>query len=141
MHNFNDFYQIFQKIENIYHGIKRSVSKHLPENLKFLTVEQIQILQLLWQNDRIKQTDISEHLNKDKPSISRIIQTMSSHDLIERMTPNADKRIKYICLTKLGKDIQESVEQSIQDSMDNVFSDYDTDEVDFLISLLDRAKH
>jgi DNA-binding MarR family transcriptional regulator len=141
MHNFTDFYQIFQKLENIYHGIKRNVSKHLPEHLKVLTVEQIQILQLLWLNDRIKQTEISVHLNKDKPSISRIVQTMSSHDLIERMTPNADKRIKYICLTKLGKDIQPAVEQAIQASMDHVFSDYDTDEVDFLVSLLDRAKH
>lgn len=140
MDNNQNFYDIFHKLETIYHGIKRTINGNLPEKLKFLTVEQIQILQLLWKNDKIKQTEISTILDKDKPSISRIVQTLSSHDLIERMTPSDDKRIKYICLTDLGKDVEESIKDAIYISLETVFSDYDSDEADFLLSLLERCK-
>lgn len=73
-----------------------------------ITVEQFTILALLWYQDGINQQDIAEAIDRDKTTVSRVINTMTKQGLVKRLK-GKDKRERLIHLTNYGKEIQDKL--------------------------------
>ena len=71
--------------------------------------EQMMVLFQLWEKDGIHQKQLVEDSFKDKTSITRGIHSLEKHNLVVRITDEADKRNKKIYLTKKGKDMEKMV--------------------------------
>lgn len=73
-----------------------------------ITAEQFSILVALWYKDGISQKEISEQLNRDKTTITRVLVNMKKNKLIKQVTDANDNRSNLIYLTAKGKAIQKA---------------------------------
>jgi DNA-binding MarR family transcriptional regulator len=71
-----------------------------------LTPEQWIVLVQLWQKDGQSQSSLSELTLRDKPTMSRIIDTMEKTGLVERSVDAQDARARLVKLTRQGKALQ-----------------------------------
>ena len=75
-----------------------------------ITAEQFSILAHLWYKDGLRQQEIAEGIDRDKTTVSRVLDTMVKQDLIQRVA-GKDKRERLIFLTKHGNEIQDRLVQ------------------------------
>lgn len=90
--------------------LSATLNRHLNRKFKAagleITTEQWLVLVCLWNKDKLTQQAISEQTFKDKASITRLLDTLSRHDLIERHSEPSDRRINLIHLTEKGKSLK-----------------------------------
>lgn len=73
-----------------------------------ITAEQFSILVTLWYRDGISQKEISEQLNRDKTTITRVLMNMKKAKLIRQVTDKNDNRANLVYLTPRGKALQQA---------------------------------
>ena len=71
-----------------------------------LTPEQWIVLVQLWRKDGQSQSALSEVTLRDRPTMSRILDTMERGGLVERVVDEHDARSRLIRLTRAGKALQ-----------------------------------
>jgi|1185.fasta_scaffold418161_1 DNA-binding MarR family transcriptional regulator len=71
-----------------------------------LTPEQWIVLVQLWEKDGQSQSALSERTLRDRPTMSRILDTMEKGQLIERSVDAHDARSRLVKLTRSGKALQ-----------------------------------
>ncbi len=71
-----------------------------------LTPEQWIVLVQLWREDGQSQSALSELTLRDRPTMSRILDTMEKSGLVERAINDRDARSRLIRLTRKGKALQ-----------------------------------
>jgi DNA-binding MarR family transcriptional regulator len=71
-----------------------------------LTPEQWVVLVRLWEKDGQSQSALSESTLRDRPTMSRIIDTMEKSGLVERGVDPGDARARLVRLTRTGKALQ-----------------------------------
>lgn len=74
-----------------------------------LTPEQWIVLVRLWERDHQSPSALSESTLRDRPTMSRILDTMEAHDLVRREPDEKDARAKVVSLTKHGKALQKKL--------------------------------
>jgi len=76
-----------------------------------VTVVQWIILMILWENDGQSQQRIADAVEKDKTTVTRLINGMEKRNLIVRIPDRADHRQKLIYLTSKGKALEQPLMQ------------------------------
>lgn len=71
-----------------------------------VTAEQFAILVLLSQEDGLPQQEISQRLERDKTTITRVLINLKKQKLIRQQGDAADSRAKQVYLTAQGKRLQ-----------------------------------
>jgi DNA-binding MarR family transcriptional regulator len=71
-----------------------------------LTPEQWIVLTQLWRKDGQSQSALSELTLRDRPTMSRILDTMEKSGLVERSVDEHDARSRLVKLTRTGKALQ-----------------------------------
>lgn len=74
-----------------------------------LTPEQWIVLVQLWQKDGQSQSALSELTLRDRPTMSRILDTMEKSGLVERHVDEQDGRSRLVKLTRSGKALREKL--------------------------------
>ncbi len=95
---------LYFEIELTARRIRQYGQNVLDSNGIGITVEQWLVLKVISENDGINQLGIGEILFKDKPTISRMVKTLSEKELIEKQPSATDLREFSIGLTKHGKE-------------------------------------
>ena len=73
-----------------------------------VTVEQFTILAQLWYQDGLRQQEIAEAIDRDKTTVSRVLNTMIKKGLVVRVQGN-DKRERLVHLTKHGRELRDKL--------------------------------
>ncbi|MCG2793668.1 MAG: MarR family winged helix-turn-helix transcriptional regulator [Weeksellaceae bacterium] len=68
-----------------------------------VTIEMIEVLYILWNKDYINQQEIVDKTNRNKASITSLIDNMTARGLVKRNADPTDRRNNLIALTKEGK--------------------------------------
>ncbi len=71
-----------------------------------ITIEQFSVLTVLWYEDGLMQQEIAKRLNRDKTTITRVINNMIRQNLVVRAPDKTDLRATMIFLTHFGKQMQ-----------------------------------
>ena len=71
-----------------------------------LTPEQWVVLVQLWERDGQSQSALSERTLRDRPTMSRILDTMEKSGLVTRVVDEHDARSRLVRLTRTGKALQ-----------------------------------
>ncbi len=71
-----------------------------------ITPEQFSVLTILWYQDGLPQQDIANRLNRDKTTITRLLDNMVKRNLVVRIPDKIDKRVRCIYLTHKGLKLQ-----------------------------------
>ena len=72
-----------------------------------VTVEQFSVLTVLFYENGINQQELSQRLDRNKTTITRVIANMERSKMIVRQTDKTDARGKLIFLTAKGRSIQQ----------------------------------
>ena len=115
--------------------LSATLNRHLNKKFKAaeleITTEQWLVLVCLWNKDKLTQQAISERTFKDKASITRLLDTLSRHDLIERHSEPTDRRINLIHLTEKGKRLEEQAMAIVKESFEQAITGITSQELLF----------
>jgi DNA-binding MarR family transcriptional regulator len=101
-----------------------------------ITTEQWGVLKCLWQEEGISQSEIAEKVNKDKASITRILDIMQKNNLIDRCDAELDRRSYRILLTEEGKSLESKLWLAAQTANEQIFRNLNQGERQELRKLL-----
>ena len=88
-------------------AINRRLATDFKEEGIDISPEQLTVLSLLWKKDRVTQQELCNITFKDKPNMTRLIDSLEEKGLAKRTTDQNDKRNNLIVLTPEGKAIEE----------------------------------
>jgi len=74
-----------------------------------ITPEQWIVLVRLWQRDGRTVSELSESTQRDRPTMSRILDSMEAHGLVRRTADEKDARARIIELTREGKSMRKKL--------------------------------
>jgi DNA-binding MarR family transcriptional regulator len=89
------------------HILHQQITAGFREHRIPVTVEQFAVLTVLFYKNGINQQEISESLNRNKTTMTRVIANMERSKLIVRKADATDARGKLLHLTAKGKLIQQ----------------------------------
>jgi len=115
------------------------LGRNFKENNFDITTEQWRILLDLWREDGQTQNSLAESTGKDEPSVSRIINTMEKHDLVQRTRHPHDRRTNLIYLTEAGKNLKEGLMSMGRKTNTQTTEGIDLEELTICIRVLDKV--
>lgn len=113
-------------------------NKELKDAGHELTFEQALVVFLLNFYDGLTQRDIAISLDKDSPSITRLIDELEGMKMLERRSDPNDRRAKNIYLTKKGKDVVPGIIDVTKVAFKKAFKGISEDEINVMQSVLKR---
>src|SRR5690606_1512107 len=112
--NITDFYNLLSG--RTPETFSKTLSRKFRENNILLTTEQCSILTVLWnEKNGCSQQVLADKTNRDKPSITRLIDNLEKENWVERRPHPTDRRQNLIFLTQKGKKIEEDVLAILQE--------------------------
>ncbi|WP_108805066.1 MarR family winged helix-turn-helix transcriptional regulator [Aquimarina sp. Aq107] len=127
-------------IGKIHYDFGFLVQKAFSENGLDLSKEQWSVLKRLRVNDGQSQNDLAFITHRDKTSMTRLVNTMESKDLVVRKSDENDRRVNRIFLTDYGKEVIEKVTPIMYDLIPAVQESLSNEEIENLIGTLKKIK-
>ena len=78
-----------------------------------ITPDQYTVMSYLWKNDGRTQQELCDETNKDKPSMTRLIDNLEKLNLVSRVADRTDRRNNLIYLTHTGRGLKEKTEDVV----------------------------
>lgn len=94
-----------------------------------LHIGQDQLLCRLWKEDGITQTQLSERLNCEPPTIANMVKALENYGLIYRQRDALDARVNRVYLTPKGQDIKEPIEKVWRKQQDKLLDGMSSEEL------------
>lgn len=73
--------------------------------------EQYELLQVLWEEDNVNQQTISKRLQKDKYNVTKLLNTLTKREFVQRKMSQTDRRNNFVVLTDKGREVQKALNQ------------------------------
>ena len=105
-----------------------------------LTKTQLIVLKNLDPLEGISQNDLAYITERDKTSLTRLIKTMEKKQLLYRTNSEADKRINFIHMTDLGKDLLKQAMPVIENIEQEIIRGISSKDIDLAIKILRQVQ-
>ena len=103
-----------------------------------ISMDQWMILGPIWQLESPSQKELGEICFRDKPSISRIIDSLEKKSLVVRVPDQIDHRIKRVVLTKAGKQLFYDVLPIMEKTREEVRGNIPEEEIQIFKKVLSK---
>lgn len=103
-----------------------------------LHIGQDQLLCRLSQKDGVTQSQLSESLNCEPPTIANTVKSLETYGLIERKRDGQDARVNRVYLTEKGKEIIAPVKKVWRHEQDKLLEGMTAEELVLLKDLLKK---
>lgn len=91
-------------------SMKQYVQRKIREDNLDLTYEMVQVLGVLWSKGELNQQEIADNVQKNKASLTSLLDNLAKRNLIVRTEDPHDRRNKIISLTETGSDHKSQIE-------------------------------
>ena len=122
------------------HNVRMSVKTHLQNKIREynynLTFEMFQVLAVLWRQNNINQQEIADRVQKNKASLTPLIDNLSKRNLVVRNEDPVDRRNKIISLTKEGYEYRERLQPMIHEIYESFKIDISITELENVTEML-----
>ena len=88
-------------------GIRQFIQRKIKEENIDLTYEMLQVLNVLWRSGDSNQQEIADRIQKNKASLTSLLDNLTKRGLITRTEHAADRRNKIVSLTEMGQAYKE----------------------------------
>lgn len=105
-----------------------------------ITPEQWSVLLHLWREEGPSQQTLADLTDRDKPTITRMIDAMEKRGLVTRVGHRADGRVKQIFLTEAGHAAKAGLASHGQEALDEALRGIDPADLASLLSVLERVR-
>ncbi len=114
----------------------KNLNRSLSKNSIDLTREQYVVLRMLWDLGSLNQQQLADKLDKDKFSITKLIDGLENRKLVKRVASENDRRIKIIEVTEKAMQIKTSVEDITREALKQSIEGISTEEISTFESVL-----
>lgn len=121
--------------------IKKYFFDKLKENWINITPEQFLVLDILWKEQPLSQQKIADIIQKDKNSVTKIIDSLEKKDLVRRVVDKNDRRINKIELTEEALALEEKVTKVAIEFMNGAVKGIDEKDLDNFVSVMRKLKN
>ena len=121
--------------------IKKGFFDKLQENGINITPEQYLVLDILWEQQSLSQQNIADIIQKDKNSVTKIIDSLEKKNLVRRVVDKKDRRINKIELTDEAMALEKLTTEVAISFMNDVVKGIDKQELDSFVSVMQRMKN
>lgn len=121
--------------------IKKYFFDKLKENWINITPEQFLVLDILWKEQPLSQQKIADIIQKDKNSVTKIIDSLEKKDLVRRVVDKNDRRINKIELTEEALALEEKVTKVAIEFMNGAVKGIDEKDLDKFVSVMRKLKN
>jgi DNA-binding MarR family transcriptional regulator len=127
-------------IGEVFTALSRQLDKELRAADLPITPEQFRIMTELWTQDSITQIELAARGKRDRASITRIVDLLEEKGLIARHDDPNDRRVKLICLTTPGRELEQKARPAAQRSIQAIMAPLSAEERQTLTALLEKVK-
>jgi MarR family transcriptional regulator, organic hydroperoxide resistance regulator len=106
-----------------------------------LSVENWDILVILWEKDGVTQREISERSGKDQPNIARMLFSLEKKGYIYRIPHETDRRSLRVYLTATGKKLEAKLFPPSIEAYKYAFRGISEEEKKQFRAILDKVQH
>jgi DNA-binding MarR family transcriptional regulator len=117
---------------------KQFIYKSFLANGFDLTPEQFLVMDTLWDEGILNQQQIADYVQKDKNSVTKLLDGLEKRGLIVRTAAGTDRRSKNIILTKQAEEVKDKVVTIALQSVDQICNGIGQKEITVFISVLER---
>lgn len=121
--------------------IKKCFFDKLQENGINITPEQYLVLDILWDKQSLSQQNIADIIQKDKNSVTKIIDSLEKKDLVRRVMDKNDRRINKIELTEEAFALEKITTEVAINFMNDVVKGIDDQELDNFVKVMRQMKN
>lgn len=104
------------------------------------TVPQITALQILYENEKMTLSELSNKMKLSNSTVSGIIDRLEKHGLVERIRSSEDKRIVYITLAAKSNFIEEHIQFHVNKYLGSLVEKASKEELQLILSGLQTLK-
>ncbi|ATX82466.1 transcriptional regulator, MarR family [Mariprofundus ferrinatatus] len=112
-------------IHHLMYALRQRLAEQCAASGYPITADELALLMIVYQSgDRsgLSQKELGDTLAKDKAVITRLINSLSSKDLVVRSSDEKDRRVMRVCLTKVGKKAAETLHPGLIDILSQAYS-------------------
>ncbi len=120
--------------------IKKNFFDELQANGINVTPEQYLVLDILWEQQSLSQQNIADIIQKDKNSVTKIIDSLEKKSLVTRVVDENDRRINKIELTDEGLALEKITTDVAINFMNDVIQSIDTQDLDTFVKVMLQMK-
>ncbi len=120
--------------------IKKCFIDRLQQNGINVTPEQYLVLDILWEKQSLSQQNIADLIQKDKNSVTKIIDSLEKKNLVNRVVDQRDRRINKIELTQEGLDLEKITTEVAINFMNDTIKGIDNQDLDKFAEVMRRLK-
>ena len=121
--------------------IKKSFFDRLQANGINITPEQYLVLDILWEKQSLSQQNIANIIQKDKNSVTKIIDSLEKKNLVRRVVDSKDRRINKIELTDEAVALEKITTEVAINFMNDVIKGIDNKDLDNYVKVMRQLKN
>lgn len=121
--------------------IKKCFIDRLQENGINITPEQYLVLDILWDKQSLSQQNIADIIQKDKNSVTKIIDSLEKKHLVKRVMDQKDRRINKIELTDEAIAMEKIATEVAISFMNDAIKGIDNQELDSFVDVMRQIKN
>ena len=118
--------------------LKQYTANMLRKNNVGLTPEQFLLIDIIWNQGEMSQQKLADTMQKDKNSITKLINSLEKKGLIIRIRDENDKRSNIISLTHKSRDMKNYAKETGIKILDNILEGIDEEELRSFLSTLNK---
>ena len=118
--------------------VKQNIKKRLHDVDYDLTFEQIVVLHILQKEEGQNLGMIADRADRERTTISRMVDGLEKRNLVVRIPDKTDKRQKMLYLTQLGKERLKDMEPMGEEFYTSVYADISPKEVESCLATLKK---
>ncbi|OFY45062.1 MAG: hypothetical protein A2X18_14090 [Bacteroidetes bacterium GWF2_40_14] len=103
-----------------------------------LTPEQFLVLDTLWDDGVQSQQEIALKINKDKNSVTKLIDALEKKNFVQRVAYKQDRRLNLIHITENGLKIKDKVTEIALDATNSIIRDIPVEDLYTFIKVLTK---
>ena len=117
---------------------KQFIYKSFLANGFDLTPEQFLVMDTLWDEGVLNQQQIADYIQKDKNSVTKLLNGLEKRGLVMRTATGIDRRSKNIVLTKQAEEIKDRVVEVALQAVNQICDNISSKEISIFINVLER---
>ena len=121
--------------------IKKCFFDKLQENGINITPEQFLVLDILWKEQSLSQQKIADIIQKDKNSVTKIIDSLEKKNLVRRVVDKNDRRINKIELTDEAFALEKITTEVAINFMNDAVEGIDNKDLDTFVNVMRLLKN
>lgn len=116
--------------------LKQYTAAMLKQSNVDLTPEQFLLIDLLWNHGAMSQQKMADTMQKDKNSITKLVDALEKKGLVERRKDSSDRRSNTLTLTRKAESMKTGAKEAGISMLDKVLEGISEEELKaFLITL------